>query len=65
MINEEFVKYLRNLRGIQTQKEFAEKLSVSLSLYTKVETGVKEPSKKFLVTLKRYDPKVDMNVFFR
>lgn len=48
-----------------TQKEMAEKIGVSISYYTKIESGHKNPSFQFLMKLKAsFGGKIDMNVFF-
>ena len=47
-----------------TAKEFADSIKVSKSLYDKVETGVRKPSRQFLTKLKRQYPQFDVNIFF-
>ena len=47
-----------------TTQEFADKIKVSKSLYEKVESGARKPSREFLTKLKRTFPQFDINVFF-
>lgn len=47
-----------------TSQEFAEKIGISKSLYDKVETGVRKPSRKFTTKLKSKYPQFDVNIFF-
>lgn len=63
-MNNNFSEYLRGLRGIKTQKEFAEELNVSKSLYEKYERGEREPSKKFIKKILTKYPKTNINIFF-
>ena len=45
-------------------KEFADTIEVSNSLYQKVETGDRKPSREFITKLKKKYPQFDTNVFF-
>ena len=47
-----------------TQDEMAQKLGVSASFYTKIESGNRAPSRDFLVKIKECFPMCDMNIFF-
>ena len=47
-----------------TAMEFAESIKVSKSLYEKVETGARKPSRQFLTKLKKQYPQFDVNIFF-
>ena len=47
-----------------TMKEFADTIEVSNSLYQKVETGDRKPSREFITKLKKKYPQFDTNVFF-
>lgn len=47
-----------------TSQEFAEKIGISKSLYDKVETGVRKPSREFTTKLKSKYPQFDVNIFF-
>lgn len=47
-----------------TAKEFADSIKVSKSLYDKVETGARKPSRQFLTKLKKQYPQFDVNIFF-
>ena len=62
-MNVTFSEYLRNLRGIKTQKIFSKELGISNSLYTKLENGEREPSKKILILLKKIDPNFKTDIF--
>lgn len=55
---------LKELRGNLTQEEFAKKLSVSKSLYQKLERGERGLSKRTLKKLKSLFPALDVNIFF-
>lgn len=48
-----------------TQKEMAEKLDITVSSYTKLELGLRNPSFKLLKRLKKEFPSCDMNEFFQ
>lgn len=54
----------RRLELNLSQIDFAKKLGISYSLYSKVELGLRKPSNKLLVKLKKENPKVDINIFF-
>lgn len=47
-----------------SQSEMAKILGCSLSLYSKVETGIRKPSYDFLLKLKEAFPEIDTNIFF-
>lgn len=47
-----------------TIPQFANELKVSKSLYEKVETGVRKPSREFMTKLKRRYPQFDVNILF-
>ena len=47
-----------------TSQEFAKKIGVSKSLYDKVETGIRKPSREFTTKLKSKYPQFDVNIFF-
>lgn len=47
-----------------TVQEFANKIDVSKSLYEKVESGVRKPSREFTTKLKKEFPDFDVNIFF-
>ena len=44
--------------------QMAEKLKISGSLYEKVESGIRRPSRNFLKRFKDAFPDFDMNIFF-
>lgn len=54
----------RNINNL-TQKEMADKIGITLSLYSKVELGLRNPSYEFLVKLKKTfrDTNID-SIFF-
>lgn len=58
------LKKIRNKRKM-TQKEMAEKIGVSISYYSKIEGGFKEPSYQFLKKLYANFEGLDMNLFFK
>lgn len=61
------MSHLENLRkDIRlTQNDMASKIGVSVSYYTKVEGGFKEPSYQFLKKVKKtFGEKANMNLFF-
>lgn len=62
----ESLNILERLRRSEnlTQSEMAEKLGVSTSFYTKIEAGVRMPSREFLIKVKECFPMCDMNIFF-
>ena len=43
---------------------FAKEIEVSKSLYEKVETGARKPSREFITKLKRKYPQFDVNLLF-
>lgn len=47
-----------------TQNSFAEIIGVSLSLYIKIENGIRKPSREFISKLKDKYPEFDVNNFF-
>ena len=47
-----------------TTANFAEQIKVSKSLYEKVETGARKPSREFITKLKQKFPQFDVNIFF-
>lgn len=47
-----------------TAQEFANEIGVSKSLYDKLETGARKPSREFLTKLKKKYPQFDVNIFF-
>lgn len=60
------MKYLSELRKRENLNslEMAKRIGISESLYTKVESGRREPSRFFMKKLKEKFPEVDMNIFF-
>lgn len=58
------LKSFRNSLGM-TCDEFAGKIGVSVSLYSKIETGNRKPSRSFIEKLKREYPQIDANIFFK
>ena len=59
----EELKKFRNALGL-TANEMAENIGVSKSLYDKVETGARKPSREFTTRLKEAFPQFDVNIFF-
>ena len=57
------LKDFRNSLNLTTQ-EFANTIGISKSLYDKLETGARKPSREFLTKLKKKYPQVDVNIFF-
>lgn len=47
-----------------TIQEFAGSINVSKSLYEKVESGARKPSREFITRLKKKYPQFDVNIFF-
>ena len=47
-----------------SQFQMAKKMGVSLSFYSKVELGIRNPSRNFICKLKTAFPEFDANVFF-
>lgn len=59
----ETLKKFRFSLGLTIQ-EFADSMSMSKSLYEKVESGARKPSRTFLTKLKSTYPQFDINIFF-
>lgn len=59
----ESLKEFRISLGL-TIKEFAKSIDVSKSLYEKVESGDRKPSREFTTKLKNKYPQFDVNIFF-
>jgi len=59
----EMLKKFRISLGLTIQG-FAETIGVSKSLYEKVESGVRKPSREFTTKLKTKYPQFDVNNFF-
>lgn len=53
----------RNLKDL-TQKEMATKLGVTLSMYSKIELGLRNPSYNFLVKFKQVFKEVNVDSIF-
>lgn len=47
-----------------TIQEFADSIGVSKSLYEKVESGDRKPSREFTTKFKNKYPQFDVNIFF-
>ena len=47
-----------------TRQEFADAIKISKSLYEKVETGQRKPSRNFVEKLKHKFPQFDTNIFY-
>ncbi len=47
-----------------TRQEFADAIKISKSLYEKVETGQRKPSRNFVEKLKNKFPQFDTNIFY-
>lgn len=47
-----------------TIQQFAYSMKVSKSLYEKVESGIRKPSREFISKLKMTYPQFDVNIFF-
>lgn len=58
--------YLKKFRVNKelSREQMANKLGISLSLYDKIEFGVRTPSRNFLNRFKKAFPEFDMNIFF-
>lgn len=65
-MNQKIKIYLvsRRLELKLSQKGFAKKLGVSYSIYSKVESGNRMPSKDMIIKLKNENPIIDTNIFF-
>lgn len=59
----ETLKNFRISLGLTIQ-EFAISIEVSKSLYEKVESGARKPSREFITKFKKKYPQFDVNVFF-
>ena len=59
----EYLKEFRKGRNL-SQEKMAELLDVSLSLYTKIESENRKPSREFMNKFKNAFPDFDMNIFF-
>lgn len=59
----EALKNFRNSLGL-TAQEFANTIGISKSLYDKIETGARKPSREFTTKFKRIYPQFDVNIFF-
>lgn len=59
----EQLKAFRTSLGL-TVREFAKSIEVSKSLYEKVESGDRKPSREFTTKLKKKYPQFDVNIFF-
>lgn len=57
------LKDFRNSLNL-TAQEFANEVGISKSLYDKLETGARRPSREFLTKLKKKYPQFDVNIFF-
>lgn len=57
------LKEFRTSLGL-TMQQFAENIKVSKSLYEKIETGNRKPSREFITKLKITYPQFDANIFF-
>lgn len=57
------LKEFRKSLGL-TILEFAETINISKSLYEKVESGARKPSREFTTKLKKKYPQFDVNIFF-
>lgn len=47
-----------------TQKQMSEKLSITLTFYSKIETGIRNPSFNFMKKFKKVFPEADINEIF-
>jgi len=47
-----------------SRQAMADSLGISLSLYEKIESGGRKPSRNFMGRFKRAFPSFDMNIFF-
>lgn len=59
----EILKKFRLSLGM-TAQEFADYIGISKSLYDKIETGIRKPSREFTTKLKKKYPQFDVNIFF-
>lgn len=58
-----YLKDFRQNNGF-SKKQMADILQISISLYEKIEYGVRLPSRNFLSRFKAVFPNFDMNIFF-
>lgn len=61
-MNEMLIRF-RESEGM-TQREFSEKLGLTLTFYSKIELGVRNPSYNFLVKFKKAFPKESVDHIF-
>ena len=47
-----------------TQKQMSEKLAITLTFYSKIETGIRNPSFNFMKKFKKVFPEADINKIF-
>lgn len=47
----------------KTQEQMANEFEISKSLYEKIETGVRKPSREFIERFKKKYPIIDVNIF--
>jgi len=47
-----------------TQYEMADKIGISVSFYSKIEVGIRNPSFNFMTKLKKTFPDVETDIFF-
>ena len=59
----EALKNFRLSLGL-TIREFADSIEISKSLYEKVESGARKPSREFTTKLKSKYPQFDVNIFY-
>ena len=59
----EYLKDFRLNHGY-SKKQMADILQISNSLYEKIEYGIRQPSRNFLIRFKTIFPNFDMNIFF-
>lgn len=57
-------KVIISLRGKRTQKEIAQELSISISMYSAVENGTRFPGKDLLKKLSKFYGKSIEELFF-
>ena len=53
----------RNIKGLK-QKEMADKLDITLSYYSKIETGLRSPSYNFIRRFKAIFPEANVDTIF-
>lgn len=59
----EQLKKLRMSENL-SQKDFAKKIGVGISMYSMIESGYRKPSRNFLEKLKKEYKMFDTNIFF-